>query len=162
MTRLVAIVVLAVSFQLAGQLVAAPPNEGAYYKIKNVNSKKALALNDGAEDGAQIIQRSPGQNERQQWSFVRVGKFYRIVNRKSGQALNVQSKEDGTPVIASDNGKNLQWSLEETEGGFIIKSRHSGLVLDVANEAEERKAEVIQYPFHDGRNQIFEIELVEE
>ena len=162
MTRLFSFVVVAVSFLLAGNFAAAQPQEGVYYQIKNVNSKKVLALSDSEGDGEQILQRMSGQGERQQWSFVKVGAYYRILNRKTGQALNVRSTAGETPIIASDNGKNLQWSFEKNAEGYVIKSRHSGLVIDVADESTERKASVIQNSAHDGRNQTFELVPVEE
>ena len=160
--------VVAVSFLFACQTALAQPVEGQYYRIKNVNSKKVLALDDGAGkvDGALIVQRSPGQNERQHWKFVKVGEFYKIINRKSGQALNVQSAsgEEGAPIIqwdASDDGENQQWSLEKKRGNYYIKARHSGMVIDVANASKEREGAVIQYPYHEGRSQLFELVPVE-
>lgn len=162
MTRFVAVVLVATSCLFADRFASAQPEAGVYYRIRNVNSQKMLALDDKGADGAQIVQRSPGQNERQQWSFVKVGGHYKIVNRKSGQSLNVESTEAETPIIASDNGKNLQWSLEKKGEAYVIKSRHSGLVIDVANESAERKSPVIQYGYHEGRNQLFELEAVQD
>ena len=48
--------------------------------------------------------------------------------------------------------------------GFVSasKSRNSGLVIDVADESKERKAPVVQYRNHEGRNQLFELEPVKE
>lgn len=160
MTRYVAMVVVAVSFLFVGNFAAAQPEEGVYYRIRNVNSEKFLALGDGAEDGAQIVQRLQGDNERQQWSFVKVGKYYKIVNRKSGQSLNVHSKDEEAPIIASDDGKNQQWSVDKKGDAIIIKSRHSGLVIDVADASKDPKAPVIQYRSHEDRNQVFELEPV--
>jgi hypothetical protein len=162
MSRCVAMLVVAVSFLCAERFAAAEPEAGKFYRIRNVNSKKMLALDDKGADGAQIVQRAPGKNERQHWSFEAVGKHYRIINRKSGQRLNVKSTDEGSPIIASDDGKNAQWSLEAKGDKYVIRSRHSGMVVDVAEESKERKAPVIQFPFHEGRNQIFELEAVTE
>lgn len=158
MARFVAMVALAGSLMCISQIALAQPEEGQYYRIKCVSSKKVLAVEDkGKEDGAQIIQVLPGPKDFQQWKFVKVGDFYKIVNRKTGKALNVQnaSKEEGTPIIqwdASDNGENQQWSLENKGNAFVIKARHSGLVLDVAEENKKRKASLIQYGYKQGDN----------
>ena len=166
MTRFVTVLVVAGSFLLFARPVAkAQPEEGQYYLIKNVNSKKALSVEaKGKEEGAKIVQVVPGGAELQQWKFVKNGDFYNIINRKTGRALNVQneSKEEGTPIIqwdAKDNNyENQQWSLEKKGKHFVIKARHSGMVLDVAEGSKDRKAPLIQWPFNEGRNQIFELE----
>jgi hypothetical protein len=155
------VVILAVSFLCIGKFAAAQPAEGGFYRITNVNSKKALALGDTEADGEQIIQRADGEGERQHWSFIKVGNHYKIANRKTGQLLNVRSLEPDTAVSAKENGRNAQWSLEKSGGTYLIRSRHSGLVLDVADVSKERKAPVIQSSEIKSRNQRFEIELVE-
>jgi hypothetical protein len=164
MTRFVAISLFAVSTLLASSLAAAEPEEGKFYRIINVNSNKCLALADGAKkvDEAQIVQRNHGQNERQQWSFVKVGegRNFRIINREGGQALSVHSTDAGAPVVASNSAKNRQWSFEKKGDNYVIKSRHSDLVLDVADESTERKAPLIQAKANDGQNQLFKIEEV--
>lgn len=164
MTRCIAMAVLTVSLLLSGKFAAAQPEEGVYYRIKNVNSKKMLALGIGAAkvDEAQIVQRARGEDERQQWKFVKVGKYFKIINRKSEQELNVRSKDEEAPIVASTDGKNAQWSLEKEGKAYLIKSRNSGLVVDVADESKDRKAPVIQYRNHEGRNQLFELEPVTE
>ena len=144
-----------------------PPEVVQYYKIKNINSNKVLAIDDGLnrEEGAPIVQRIGGPKDRQNWRFVKEGEFYKILNIRSGMALTVQdaSMEEGAPIVQSDaNGArpNQQWSLQKTDEGYILKARHSGQVLDVASGATEPKAPIIQYPFMDGRNQIFELKRV--
>lgn len=164
MTRFVALVVVTLIFLSSGMAATVQPEEGVYYRIKNVNSEKFLALGDGAakKDATQIVQRSTGKDERAQWKFVPVGKYYKIVNRKTEQELSVDAKDEGEPVLARTNGRHAQWSIEKEKNGegFQIKSRHSGLVIDVANESKDRKAPIIQFPTHEGRNQIFELEVV--
>ena len=51
-------------------------------------------------------------------------------------------------------------AFQKTEAGYVLKVRHSGQVLDVENGAIEPKAPIIQYPFADGRNQVFELKRV--
>nr|WP_309690148.1 RICIN domain-containing protein [Armatimonas sp.] len=145
--------------------MGADPEEGEYYRIKNVRSKKVLSVaDDGKEKGAPIVQVVPGPSELQQWQFVKVGGYYKIVNRKTGMALNVESEsmQEGAPIIQWDarvNKKNQQWSLVKKGDFFAIKVRHSGLVLDVAAGSKERRVSLIQYPLqrNDNGNQIFEL-----
>ena len=144
MIRFVAVAVLAIAILAVGQTAWAQPEEGQFYRIKSVSSKKVLSVEDKGEGDA-IIQVAPGVAEVQQWKFVKSGDYYKIVNRKTGKALNVKnaSKEEGTPIIqwdASDKGENQQWSLEKKGTSYVIKARHSGLVLDVADESKKGKA----------------------
>lgn len=162
MSRFVAMAAVAGAFLFASPTVSAQPEEGQYYQIKNVRSKKTLAIDDeGAKvEGAQIVQRIAGPNPRQEWKFEKVGRYYKIINRKSGMALNVQnaSKAEGTPIIqwdASDPGENQQWLLEKHGENYVLKARHSGLVLDVSTGTKKRKAELLQYSFQNSGNQIF-------
>jgi nitroreductase len=149
----------------AGPSMGADPEEGQYYRIKNVRSKKVLSVSDeGKEEGAPIIQVLPGSKNLQEWKFVKIGDYYKIVNHKTGKALNVQSesKEAGTPIIqwdASADNENQQWSLVKQGDFFAIKARHSGLVMDVGAGTKERKASLIQYPLQEKENgnQIFEL-----
>jgi len=140
------------------------PVKDAYYRIKNVNSHLALSLAMGGAktEEAPIIQRQPGIDTRQQWAFDPVEGGYRIVNRRSLQVLNLHSLEAGSPVMASDGGEHTSWSLEFKGAVFQIRSRSSGLVIDVADESTTRKASIVQYPSHGGLNQMFELELVAE
>ncbi len=159
---------LLLCFLCSSQGVMAQVVEGQFYRIKNVGTKKCLALGDDAKTvvGAQIVQRALGQDDRQQWSFVKQGPFFKIINRQNGQALNVQgaSMEEGAPIIqweADVKGKNQRWTLEPHGAYFALKARHSDKVVDVANESTERKAAIVQNTFQNTETQLFEIELVQ-
>jgi Ricin-type beta-trefoil lectin domain-like len=165
MTRFYATLILASCLLLsAAQGTPTQVVEDQFYRIKNVRSKKVLSVEDkGKLEGAQIIQVVPGPSDLQQWKFVKTGDYYKIVNHKTGMALNVQneSKEGGTPIIQWDAkapNENQQWTLEKKGDAYAIKARHSGMVIDVANEKKDRKALLIQYPFKetDNDNQLFE------
>lgn len=161
MTRFIAFVAVAGSLLVASQVSLAQPEPDQWYRIKNVRSNKVLAIGEDKE--AQIVQRLAGPNERQQWKFVPVAKapkHYTIVNRKTGQALNVinESREEGAAIIpwdASVKAQNQQWSLEKSGDHYVIKARHSGMVLDVAEGTKGRKAPLIQYSPQNSENQFF-------
>lgn len=171
MTRFCTTLVLASCLlTCAGRATGADPEEGKYYQIKCVRSMKVLSIeNKDTGDGAKVIQVAPAAGPFQQWKFVKTGDYYKIVNRKTGKALNVKggSKDEGTPVIqwdADDASENQQWSLVKKGEYFAIKARHSGLVLDVADGSKGRKVPLIQYPLQekDNGNQIFELVVVKD
>lgn len=166
--RFTALGVLMLCFLSMSQSAMAQVVEGKFYRIKNVGTKKYLALGDDAKTvvGAQIVQRSKGNGAREQWSFVKQGNFYKIINRENGQALNVQSAstDEGAPIIqweADVKGKNQRWTLEPHGTHFALVARHSGMVVDVAEGAKGRKAPIVQNSFRNTETQLFEFEPVE-
>jgi hypothetical protein len=108
------------------------PATGRYYQIKDVRSGLVLAI--VKEDDAKIIQAKAAADTTQQWQFVKVGGYYKIVNRKSGKVVDVRKgdKKVGTQIIQfkDHGGQNQQWSLEKQGKSFVLKSRHSGLVIE--------------------------------
>jgi hypothetical protein len=141
--------------------IGADPEEGKYYRIKNVRSEKVLTVSDkGKEEGAKIEQVLQAPSLLQQWEFVKVGGYYKIVNRKTGKALNVQSEsqEEDAPIIQWDanvDNENLQWSLLKVGDNFKFKARHSGMVMQVKDSGEST---VVQFPIRkDNKNQVFEL-----
>lgn len=162
MNRIVKLAMLSVTLLGATQLAQAQPEADVWYQIKNVASKKNLALDDKAkkENGALIVQRAPGTGERQQWKFVKVGAYYKIINRQSGQALNVQNAagEDGTPIIqwdAADEGKNQQWTVEKKGDHYVFRARHSNKMIDVFGGSKAKKAGIVQWAENNSENQAF-------
>ena len=144
-----------------GPARGADPEEGQYYRIKNVRSEKVLSVSDkGKEEGAKIEQVPQAPSLLQQWEFVNVGDYYKIVNRKTGKALNVQSEsqEEDAHIIkwdASVDNENLQWSLLKVGDNFKFKVRHSGMVLHMKDKGEST---VVQFPLRkDNKNQVFEL-----
>lgn len=147
-----------------GQPSPAQVEDGVWYRIRNVKSNKVLAV--GEDKDSQVVQRLAGPSDRQQWKFVRAAKapnhFY-IVNRKTGLALNVanNTSDEGAPIIlwdASVKEQNQQWSLEMSGKNFMLKARHSGMVLDIADESKGRKAAAIQSSAKGSESQVFSIE----
>ncbi len=168
LSRFGALWLVAAGVLCTNQAVMAQVVEGRFYRIKNVGTKKYLALGDDANavEGAQIVQRTKGNAAREQWSVVEQGPFFKIINRQNGQALNVQgaSTEEGAPIIqwkANVKGKNQRWTLEPHGAHFALKARHSDMVVDVADESKERKAAIVQNTFRNSPTQLFEFEPVQ-
>ncbi|MFO0820509.1 MAG: RICIN domain-containing protein [Pirellulales bacterium] len=168
MARFASMMLFTFSLMIFSQFVYAEPEEGQFYRIRCASTKKVLSIDDTEKEGpAAIIQVVTGQRQFQHWKFVKVGNYYKIVNRKTGMAINVAnaSGEQGAPVIqwdANDPGENQQWSLEKKGDFYVIRARHSGQVLDVALEKKDRKAILIQYPYKSGDadNQHFSLEAI--
>lgn len=164
MSRFIVVASVVACAWFASSFVQAEPETGKYYRIINLHSKKCLALGDKGKnaDESQVVQRAPGQGERQQWSFEQLpgGKNYRIINRANGQALSVDSTDPDAPVFASTSAKGRQWSLEKKGDHYVIHSRHSNLVMTVVDESTERKVPIVQSQPNDLPSQQFRIEEI--
>ncbi|GIJ07816.1 family 43 glycosylhydrolase [Micromonospora andamanensis] len=97
------------------------------------------------------------------WQFAGGGSAptaYRIINRNSGQVVDVQQPNlDNLAVIGqwSSNGSAWQqWRfLDAGNGNVRLQSVHSGKCVDVRDVSTADGAQIIQYTCHDGLNQVF-------
>ncbi|WBB90406.1 family 43 glycosylhydrolase [Verrucosispora sp. WMMC514] len=97
------------------------------------------------------------------WQFAGGGSAptaYRIVNRNSGQVVDVQQPNlDNLAVIGqwSSNGNAWQqWRfLDAGNGNVRLQSVHSDKCVDVRDVSTADGAQIIQYTCHDGLNQVF-------
>ncbi len=88
--------------------------------------------------------------------------YYRIINRNSGQVLDVNggSTTAGAGIIQylPNGGNNQQWQVLSTGGGYYkIQNRNSGQVLDVNGASTAAAAGIIQYPYSGGNNQQWQL-----
>ncbi|GAA1785951.1 non-reducing end alpha-L-arabinofuranosidase family hydrolase [Actinomadura chokoriensis] len=93
-----------------------------------------------------------------QAATVDVNKWYVLVNRNSGKALDVYNlaTNDGARITQwTRNDQNQQqWQFVDSGDGYYrIKSRHSGKVLDVYNYSTANGASIVQWADHNGTNQ---------
>ena len=60
----------------------------------------------------------------------------------------------GTIVLTTDGG---DWNPggEDRSGVYVIRSKNSGLVMDVYNGGRENATNIIQWPYHGGLNQLW-------
>jgi hypothetical protein len=168
MSRWFGLVALVGCGLLAAQASAQGEKEKAkYYHIVCLDTGKVLDVADGSGDnGAKIVVNKKGDSKSQHWEVVKAGDYVKFVNRKSGKVLDVPelSKEEGVDLIQwEDNGgENQQWKVEKLpkekgDKGNTIKSRCSGLVLDVAGASKDDGAGVIQWGLHGDKNQQWEL-----
>ena len=85
------------------------------------------------------------------------GGTYKLVNRASGKALDVNnsSTADGADVIqwGYSGGNNQKWVLTDTGYGYKIINANSGKALDVYKSSLEDGADVIQWTDKGQTNQ---------
>ena len=90
------------------------------------------------------------------------GTWYEILNRNSGDALDVngQSTVAGARIIQWSywGGNNQQWSLAALDSGFYtVSNRNSSLLLDVAGASKANGDSVIQWTANGGPNQQWQV-----
>ncbi|QKW32849.1 RICIN domain-containing protein [Actinomadura sp. NAK00032] len=93
-----------------------------------------------------------------QAATVDVNKWYVLVNRNSGKALDVYNlaTNDGARITQwTRNDQNQQqWQFVDSGGGYYrLKSRHSGKVLDVYNYSTANGGSIVQWTDLNGTNQ---------
>ncbi|WP_179282949.1 MULTISPECIES: RICIN domain-containing protein [Paenibacillus] len=91
-------------------------------------------------------------------TYVISGAIYKLINRNSGLALDVNgaSTAGGATIIQwNDNGAaNQQWKLESAGNGYYkIRNVGSGLLLDVNQSSTQGGAALIQWQDNGGNNQ---------
>ncbi|MVT09996.1 RICIN domain-containing protein [Chitinophaga tropicalis] len=137
---------------------------GAYYKVINKKSSKALEVNgQSTTNGATIDQWDYWAGNNQQWSFNALGSNYTsIINRNSGKALDVngQSTTAGAGIVQWDywGGNNQQWQIIDIGYGYYkILNRNSGFSLDVNGQSTANGGSIIQWNWNSGANQQWQI-----
>ena len=125
-------------------------DEAGYVKLVQADTGKVLSVADDSEEaGAKAVLAKDGDSKSQQWKFEKDGDHYKLVNRKSGKALDVEgeSEEEGGAIIQWDDkaegNDNQRWSWQGTDKTRRLKSKSSGLVLDVGDGGSviQRKAD---------------------
>jgi hypothetical protein len=134
-------------------MVAAPrvaAQDTRYVKLVHVDTGKVLAVADDSDEaGARAVLAKDGEGKALQWQLVKDGDHYKLVNRKSSKVLDVfeESQDDGAPIIQWDDkpegNDNQRWAWEGDGKDRRLKSKSSGLVLDVDAEGKiiQRKAD---------------------
>ena len=166
MTRFAGLLALAAALVTA-RFTPAQDDKPKYYRIVSLDTGKALDVTDGSnEDGAKIVVNAKSDADSQQWKMVKTGDYVKFINKKSGKLLDVPgfTKDEGAEIIqwVDNGGENQQWTVDKpakdkSDKGVFIKSRSSELVLDVAGESKEDGASVIQWGYHGGKNQLWEL-----
>lgn len=147
--HLICLLVLA-AIASATRILAADQSAEKVYKLVQIESGKVLAVNgDGDADGEKCVLADDDNSDARQWIVKKDGDILKFLNRKSGKALDVYDAltAEDTPIIiwpdkaVVENGidrshqpgglENQFWLLDGTSKELRLKSKLTGLVLDV-------------------------------
>ncbi|SEQ25336.1 RICIN domain-containing protein [Streptomyces radiopugnans] len=139
---------------------AAEIDTSAYYQLVSRHSGKAIDVFERSTDnGASVVQWTPGTGANQQFRFVPSGDgWYRIAARHSGKVLDVEARStaDGANVVqwTDNDSANQQFRVADSDGGHVrLINRHSGKALDVWEWSTADGARISQYTDTGGHNQ---------
>jgi hypothetical protein len=89
------------------------------------------------------------------------GAHYKIVNRNSGQLLDIAASSTANGGLADqwtdNNGANQQWSFVAVNGGYKLINSHSGLLLDNPGSSTSTGTQLDQWKDTNGSNQWWNI-----
>lgn len=135
--------------------------DGDSYSIQNRGgSGTNITLTTTNSSGVQRIRYGWGENIS--GGSFNPSAYYRIINRNSNQALDVNggSTVNGANVIQWpwNGGNNQQWQIIDNGGGYYrIINRNSGRALDVNGGSTANGAQVIQWTWSGGNNQQWQV-----
>lgn len=89
--------------------------------------------------------------------------YYRLINRKSGHALDINgaSKDWGAPAIQWEwnGGDNQQWQIQPaSEGYYRLVNKNSSLIMDINGASKDWGAPAIQWDWNGGDNQQWQVQ----
>jgi Ricin-type beta-trefoil lectin domain-like len=124
--------------------------EPVFVKLVNVDNGKVLGIDGNSDDDearAMLVKddtSSADKNHARQWKIDTVGTFLKLTNRKSGKVLDVSgfSTDEGGVIIQygdkpdgdPDGNDNQRWSWDGNGAERRLRSKSSGLVIDVDND----------------------------
>jgi hypothetical protein len=137
---------------------------GAYFKVLNRNSGKALEVGGSSTaDGGAVQQWGYAGGNNQQWQLSDLGNgYYKITARHSGKALEIGSSSmvDGAKAQqwSYAGGNNQQWQVSDLGTGYYrITARHSGKALEIGGSSTVDGTKAQQWSYAGGNNQQWQI-----
>ena len=154
----------------SGEDVPLDQLEGGTFVIMNINSSMCLGFYNGANGDALNITQMPFSSTyaatHQQWTVEPVAStvggdysYFMLRNvRNAAQVMDVKdwSTSEGGEVIgyAGGGGTNEQWFAEYAgNGNWYLRSRHSGLYLEIRNASIYKNGYLQQAAFTGAANQ---------
>jgi len=139
---------------------------GAYYKLVNVNSGKALGVL-GADllDGQNVVQWTDNGSADQLWHVTDVGSGYStLLDKNSGRALGIlaASTSSGANAVqwVQNSGNDQQWQVVAVGSNYKLVNRNSGLALSVSGAATSDGAQIVQQAYTGASSQLWSLVLV--
>ncbi|MFI5882523.1 RICIN domain-containing protein [Streptomyces sp. NPDC051554] len=139
---------------------------GAYYKLVNVNSGKALGVL-GADllDGQNVVQWTDNGSADQLWHVTDVGSGYStLLDKNSGRALGIlaASTSSGASAVqwVQNSGNDQQWQVVAVGSNYKLVNRNSGLALSVSGAATTDGAQIVQQAYTGASSQLWSLVLV--
>ena len=147
---------------------ARPSNRVIYHLISRETPSKGLNVEGSSRTaGANVEQRTVGAGRSDDWRIRYVpGGYVRLIAWHSKQALAVEnsSSAQGASIVQvpqSVDSENLDWCLMDVGDGYYkIKSRSSGLVVDVNGRSMADGTNIIQWSDNGQPNQQWKLETV--
>ena len=103
--------------------------KNAKYQLTSViNGKLAIGVKGASKDaGAKVVLARAGKGKAKRWAVSYDSKtgYYTVKNVKSGKVLGVKGKaKAGAKLVqqASKGKKKQLWSIEEVDGGYVLRS----------------------------------------
>jgi hypothetical protein len=146
----------------------APLVPTGWVKLVNRNSGKCLDLpywsgsNWGTVAGTIIQQYTCSGADMQLWQFTPVSGGYKIVNKLSGQALDITgiSTQPGAALTQWPywGGQNETFQVTATGSGYVrLTVQHSGQSIDVGGASTANGAPIVQWPYFGGLNEQWQL-----
>lgn len=140
------------------------PDLGGTYQIRSAASNQLLAIsNSSTTQGAAVVQTADAGDPSALWTFSAASNGHvRIVNVRSGQALNVAGASSAlnTAVVQwpqqSDREANDKWlPVRNDDGTWTFVNRSSQFVLDDPGASTAAGTAYIQWSPNEGAQQKF-------
>ncbi|MEV6537979.1 RICIN domain-containing protein [Streptomyces sp. NPDC051665] len=139
---------------------------GAYYKLVNANSGKALGVL-GADllDGQNVVQWTDNGSADQLWHVTDVGSGYStLLDKNSGRALGILAASTSTGANAvqwvQNSGNDQQWQVVAVGSNYKLVNRNSGLALGVSGASTSDGAQIVQQAYTGASSQLWSLVLV--
>ena len=137
--------------------------EGRYILLSDVDNSWELDVpGDSGEIGDDTevwLWRDEAASQYNAFDFTRLDNgYYTITHAASGKALGITggSRTDAGALLSVPNGSiTQQWAITRDggEGGYILRMRSSGFVLDLAGSDLSFGAKVRQFPWNQAKAQ---------
>lgn len=140
-----------------------PPGGGVIpdgtYKLQNLHSLMMLDNPGGStRAGTQMVQWGRIRSGiNQSWDFAFSGDSYTITNTASGLLLS-DGANHAVTQLAPNQSANQLWMLQPVSGGYVLKNKGTGRVLDDCGKSKQQGQGIITWGANNGLNQVWQVQ----